>query len=104
MILVSFVIVSVVGLVVGWIVILIWWGKNLLDLLDFFNFRGWLIKLVIFGFFIGMVFIGLLFIEVNLVFFVGGFYLGLWFLMMFVFLVFFGFIVGVVIGVILGIK
>ncbi|UOO10816.1 MULTISPECIES: WD40 repeat domain-containing protein [unclassified Synechocystis] len=104
MTLVSFVIASVVGSVVGWIATLIWRGKNLSDLSDSPNPRGWLIKPAIFGSFIGMVLIGLLPIEANPASLVGGPYSGLWFLMMFVFLAPLGSIAGAVIGATLGTK
>jgi hypothetical protein len=102
MTLVSFVIGSVVGAIVGWLATLIWRRSQ----------RGQhagrsgrsLIKPAIFGSFIGMLLIGMLPIEANPASLIGGPYSGLWFMFMFLMLGPLGSVSGAILGAVMGAK
>ncbi|HIK13797.1 MAG TPA: WD40 repeat domain-containing protein [Leptolyngbyaceae cyanobacterium M33_DOE_097] len=102
MTLLSFVVGSAVGAVVGWLATLIW--RRIRRGKDPVRSKRGLIKPAIFGSFICTLLLGLLPIEANPASLIGGPYSGIWFLFMFVTLVPASSISGAMIGAILGAK
>ncbi|MCM1982973.1 WD40 repeat domain-containing protein [Lyngbya confervoides] len=100
MTLVSFVIGSVTGAVIGWIVKLI--GRRRQRDQDSIQPKRWVLTAAMFGSFIGMLLIGMLPIQASPASLIGGPYSGIWLMMMVILLAPTGSILGAVVGAVLG--
>jgi hypothetical protein len=102
MTLVSFVIGSAVGAVVGWIAKLIWRRRQ--HDKDSVQPMRWVVNAAMFGSFIGMLLICMLPILASPASLIGGPYGGIWLMVMLIFLAPTGSILGAVVGAVLGAK